>query len=142
MKSYNVIFFPDEPLEHGIELKNKLKEKYNCFNSSNLDEFDQVFQQSGRFLLVFMDVKKALIFMKSHGHEMNTLKYRTFAYMDKNGKFKPDSQKALDAERVEAFQKDEVAKLLKTIEDFFSIGNTSDNSLNVDDIQFIMPEDE
>jgi hypothetical protein len=139
---YNVIFFPDELLEHGIELKKTLKENYNCFQSSNLDEFDQVYKQSGRFLLLFMDVKKALIFVQDNASDLSGLQFKTFVYLNRNGKFKPESQKLLDAGRVTAFQKDEVALLLKTIEDFFSKGNSASNELNVDEITFIMPEDE
>lgn len=142
MSTYNVIFFPDELLEHGIELKKTLKEKYNCFHSSNLDEYDQVYKQSGRFLLLFMDVKKALIFVQDNASDLSGLQFKTFVYLNRNGKFKPESQKILDAGRVTAFQKDDVALLVKTIEDFFSKGNSASNELNVDEITFIMPEDE
>jgi hypothetical protein len=142
MSIHNVIFFPDELQEHGTEVKSKLKEKYSCFQSTNLDEFDQVFKQSGKFLLLFMDVKKALQFVQDHSNELTGLQYQTFVYLNRNGKFKADSQKILDAGRVQAFQKDDAAVLLKTIDDFFSKGGPGGDALNVDDITFIMPEDE
>jgi hypothetical protein len=141
MKSHNVIFFPDDELEHGIELKKQLKEKYLCFESKNIDEFDQVSRQSGKFLVFFMDVKQAIGFMQENSSALTGMSFRTFAYLNRNGKFKADSQKVLDSARVEAFQKDDVAILVKTIEDFFK-GSSSASDLNLDDIQFIMPEDE
>ena len=141
MSKHNVIFFPDELLEHGIEVKNKLSETFSCFQSGNLDEFDQVFKQSGKFLLLFMDVKKALQFVQDNSNGLTGLQFKTFVYLNRNGKFKPDSQKILDAGRVQAFQKDDAAVLLKTIEEFFK-GSSGSDALNVDDITFIMPEDE
>lgn len=141
MSTYNVIFFPDELLEHGVELKKTLKEKYNCFTSNNLDEFDQVFRQSGKFLLLFMDVKKALVFVQDHSSQLSGLQFKTMVYLNRNGKFKPESQKLLDAGRVTAFQKDDIPLLLKNIDEYFSKGGSAD-SLNVDEITFIMPEDE
>lgn len=139
MKNHHVIFFPDEHLEHGVEVKKVLKEKYSCFQSNNLDEFDQVFRQSGKFLMLFLDVKKAIGFMQVHASELSGLEFKTFVYLNKNGKFNPESQKVLDTNKVIAFQKDEVAKMLKKIEDFFTTGS---DALNIDDIQFIMPKDE
>lgn len=141
MSKYNVIFFPDELLEHGVEVKKTLKEKYNCFASSNLDEYDQVFRQAGKFLLLFMDVKKALTFVQDNSSPLSGLEFKTLVYLNRNGKFKPESQKLLDAGRVTAFQKDDVALLLKTIDEYFSKGGQGD-SLNVDEITFLMPEDE
>jgi hypothetical protein len=89
-----------------------------------------------------MDVKKALIFVEDHASELSGLQFRTFVYLNRNGRFKPESQKLLDAGKVTAFQKDDVALLLKTIEDFFSKGSSSSDSVNVDEITFLMPEDE
>ena len=139
MNNHHVIFFPDEHQEHGTDVKKALKEKYSCFTSTNLDEYDQVYRQSGKFVMLFLDVKKAIGFMQVHASELKGLEFKTIVYLNKNGKFNPESQKVLDTHRVIPFQKDEVAKMLKTIEDFFTSGS---DALNIDDIQFIMPKDE
>lgn len=135
-----VIFFVDDLQDHTTILREKLKKNYSCFQSQNPDEMNQVFHQSGKFALVFADGQSAGQFVQADHPELGGTEYKIYCYLPRNARYKPASQKVLDQLRVNVFIKDEEEKLVKNINDFFA--GTKSDALNVDEIEFILPEGE
>ena len=139
MSKIKIVFFPDQPHDDSNRLKAELAKKFGCYESSNIDEFDQVFQQSGKFAILFSDAQVAVKFLHKNKSEMNPLTYKVFAYLNKLGKFSPESQKVLDQFKVNVYQKNEFDKLVTDITGYLSGADVVEQ---VDDIQFFTPGDE
>lgn len=139
MSKTKVIFLPDKLHETTALIKEELGKKFSCYSSGNLDEFDQVFQQSGKFVVLFSDPQGAVKFMNQNKQTMNSFIFKTFACLNKVGKFSPESQKILDLCKINCYQKSEATKLITDISNYLTGVEISES---VDDIEFIMPGDE
>jgi len=139
MSKTKVIFFPDQLHETTTLLKAELTKKFSCYSSGNLDEFDQVFQQSGKFAVVFSDPQSAVKFMNQNKQTMNSFIFKTFACLNKAGKFSAESQKILDLCKINIYQKSDANKLVTDISNYLTGVELTES---IDDIEFIMPGDE
>ena len=135
-----VVFFPDPQAPHTDELKAKLSVKYPCYESRNLAEYNQVFQQSGSFALIFQDAKSALEFLKANSGPLAELEYKVYAYLSVNGTFKEDALKKLKEYRINVYQRSQMDALTENIGLFMS--GKDDSIIAVEDIEFIMPKDD
>lgn len=136
---YQVIFFPDETLEHMKPVRAELSKSYQCFSSTNTDEFNQSYHQAGKFLLLFSDASQALRFMHSVRGEkdMDGLEYKVWAYLHTDARLKPESQKKVDEGKVKIYRLSEAAKLKEDINRYFSSGQETAS----ENIEFLLPSD-
>lgn len=141
MSKFKVIFFADTVIgEHLEKLKVELAKTFTCFKSRTADELDQSFRQSGKFVVLFSDAKEAVQFLQTNSKDLSGLEFKTLVFLNKNGKFSPESLKILENNKITPFSLSEADKLMRTIDTFFS-GNKSDD-FNLDDLQFVMPKDD
>ncbi len=66
MSKIKVIFFPDPLHEASAPLKAELSKKFGCYVSTNVDEFEQAFLQSGKFVFLFSDAQFAVKFLNAN----------------------------------------------------------------------------
>jgi len=140
MNFKKVVFFPDPKSAHTEELKKFLGDEFSCFDSRELDEYGQVFLQTGKFTLIFSDAKSTLEFLKKKQRELSELQFKIFLFLPVNANFNAEAQKKLKAERIHVFPLLAKDKLVQDIRDYFN-GN-DDEQINIEDIQFIMPKDD
>ncbi|HXH30848.1 MAG TPA: hypothetical protein VNJ01_08550 [Bacteriovoracaceae bacterium] len=141
MSKYMVIFFADATVpEHVDRLRGELSKRYTCFQSRTPDEFNQSYHQSGKFVILFSEAKEAVTFLQGNSKDLTGLEYRAFVYLNKNGKFSPESLKILENNKIVPFSLNESDKLTGSIDSYFSESKSDD--FNLDDIQFIMPKDD
>lgn len=140
MNLKRVIFFPDPKAAHTEEVKGILSKDFSCFDSRNSDEYSQVFHQSGPFVLLFSDAKSALALLKAEAPTLGELKFKTYLYLSVNGTFNAEAQKKLKDNRINVYPLSDKAKLVASIRDFMR--GKDEESIAIEDIQFIMPEDD
>lgn len=133
----STVFFADTLQEHTLQLKSVLSQDYYCFVSHEAEEFNQAFQQSGKFVLIFSNAQKALQLLDAGAFFLNGLTFKIYLYLDRKGNFKPDAQKILNSRNINIFQIDERTQLISSMKSFF---NESDIE-NFEDLQFYKPED-
>lgn len=131
---YKVIFFP-EIQDHTSKLRDVLAKTYMCLKSSNQEEYNQSFQQAGKFAIVFSDAKPALNFMKTPSEWMTGVQYKVYAFMNTKAKFTPESQKILNHYKISVFRLDQDNELVADINKYFS--SSQSDVENIDDIQFL-----
>lgn len=139
MNLKKVVFFPDPVSKHSEELKTLLSD-YSCINSREPDEYSQVFQQVGKFAIVFVDAKSALDFLKSKTRELAELQFKTFLFLPVNGNFNEEAQNKLKAQRIHVYPLAGRDKLLQSIHDLFN--GKDDDFIDIEEIQFLMPKDD
>lgn len=135
-----VIFFPDAKVPHTDEVRKLLGKEYSCFESRNTDEYSQVYFQSGPFALVFSDAKSALELLKTEAAQMAELKYKVYLYLSVNGVFNAEAQKKMKEYRINVYKLDEKAQLIQNLRDYMA--GKDDESIAIEDIEFIMPKDD
>lgn len=140
MNFKKVIFLPDPKAAHTEEVKTILSKDFSCFESRNSDEYSQVFFQTGPFVLLFSDAKSALALLKNEAQALSELKFKTYLYLGVNGSFNAEAQKKLKDNRINVYPLSDKAKLISSISDFMQ--GKDDESIAIEDIQFIMPEDD
>lgn len=130
-----VIFFPDLQ-DHTSKLRDALKKhQYTCIQSTQQEEYNQLWQQAGKFVIIFSDAKAALNLMKNLTQWMTGVQYRVYAFMNTKAKFTAESQKILTHYKITAFTLDQGAELMAEVNKYFT---TADSDVdNIDDIQFL-----
>lgn len=136
-KKYKVVFFADKVLEHTQAIRENLSREFSCFTSSQTDEYRQVFLQSGKFVLLFSDAKKAIIFRQTPDNSLFSLEYEILVYLHTDSAFKADSQKLLDQNNIKVFRKSEVAAMIQYLHAYLSESETTPE----DELEFYMPPD-
>lgn len=131
MASKKIIFFPDSLHDNSTKLKVELKKIYQCFQSSNPDEYGQAFHQSGKFVLVFSDAQVALRFLQERNEELKILKFKTFVFLNKAGRFSDKSQSLLDKYKILVFYPTQLYELMANIESYFSHNDVDDDALEL-----------
>lgn len=140
MNFKKVVFLPDPEAPQTQEACALLKKDFSCFESRNTDEYDQVFQQSGPFVLLFSDAKSALSFLKDEAKPLSRLNFKVFLFLAVNGAFNADAQKKLSEFRINVYPRKDLAKLVSDIKHFLE--SKEGDSMSSDDLEFIMPGDE
>jgi hypothetical protein len=140
MNIKNVIFFPDEPHEVTEAIREELSKSYSCYKSYNVDEFNQVYQMVGKFILLFSEATIAVNFLKNSAEQLQSLNYKTYLCLNKNGKFSPESQKILDNFKINVFLPTAKGKLVESIDSYFA--TLESNTLDIGEIEFVKPKDD
>lgn len=135
-----VIFFPDAKSPHTDEVQKLLKKDYSCFEGRNTDEYSQVYFQSGHFALVFSDAKSALELLKAEATNLAGLKFKVYLFLSVNGVFNAEAQKKMKEHRINVYKLDEKAKLIQNLRDYMA--GQDEESIAIEDIEFIMPKDD
>jgi hypothetical protein len=131
------VFFGDALKEHTSKIKAALSKDYTCFTSNEPEEYNQAFQQNGKFVLVFSDPKEAIRILHTGSNWLNGCHYKTYVYLNRVGTFTPESQKMLNVWSINVFNVNESQKLIDNINEFFK--KTGGPDLNVDELEFYMP---
>lgn len=135
-KKYKVIFFADELQSHTQLIKERLASEFSCFSSTNIDEYHQVFNQSGKFVLLFSDARNALGFRINAAENLSSLEYEILVYLHTDVAFKADSQKLLDQNNVKVFRVSDAEVLIAHVHTFLA-GKDHDPT----ELEFYMPPD-
>ena len=139
MSKIKVIFFPDPLHETSTAVKAELSKSFGCYASTAVDEYQQVFHQSGKFAFCFSDPLVAVKFFVANNKDLGGLNFKSFVCLNKTGKYSEESLKILNLHKLTIYQKTESAKLIEDIQNYFS---SADSIESIDDIEFIMPGDD
>lgn len=138
MNFMRIAFFVDSLQEHSTVLKDKIASEFTCFESSNPDEFDQAYRQSGPVALIFSDPQYGVHFLQSNADALKEIKYKAYGYIKEDKKYTAKSQEILKAFKLNVFKKSELELILTDVRNFFS--NKVSEAAS-DDILFKLPED-
>lgn len=116
---YKVIFIADKILPHSAELLKALANDYRLFTSALPDEYQQVFLQSGKFLVFFSDTANAVKFRQKFAVELRGVDFEIVSYLHTNSKFKPESQKIIDDNRIKLFPLGQIVELKQFLAKYF-----------------------
>jgi hypothetical protein len=136
MARNNFVFFAGPEQEHTNRLKLALSQEFSCVVSSQLEEYEQTYRQAGKFALVFSDPKLAINFLRSAAETLNSMHFQTYAYLNRNGNFTPESQKILKHWGIKVFDLGQLEALTSSIRAYFS---EQDKELDVEDLEFYIP---
>ncbi len=123
-----IIFFPDALHDNSLKLKTELKKLYQCFQSKQVDEYDQVFRQSGKFAIIFSDAQMAVKFLEEKTSDLSPLRFKVFAFMNKSGRFSEKSQALLDKYSINVFFPNQFHEIMANIEKYFSQNDVEDDA--------------
>ena len=137
MKKREVVFFAGPFLEHVQPIKANLSAHYTCIQSSTPDEYNQTFHQSGKFVLIFGDAQEGARLLARGASELVGIEFKACAYLHKDARFKPESQKILDSMRISVFMKSQAEALIADVNNYFKGGA----GFSAEDIEFNVPKE-
>lgn len=114
-----IVFFPDPPNDETNHLLKELKQHNMCYRSSNADEFDQVFRQSGRFVIVFSSVTFTLKFLEKNVETLKELQFKTYSFLKDQEVLSKEDQELLNKHKVTLFKSNKSDDIKKNISLFF-----------------------